>query len=248
MPAPASPHVRYPVMMQAWRRLAFLHWRYPPEVVQALLPAGLRVETFDGAAWVGLIPFLMDGVRPPYLPALPWLSRFPETNLRTYVTGPDDRSGIWFLSLDAARAPAALAGRLGYGLPYQWARMAVRVASDGAGGGEVVYRSRRRGPDVPGASCDARVALGAAYAEAELGPLDHFLTARFRLYGTLAGRLVAADAEHPPWQLRRARLLHLREDLVAAGGLPAPAGEPLVHAADGVAVRIGMWRPAGHKA
>src|SRR5262245_34843152 len=128
MRAPTARPVRYPVMMQHWRRLAFLHWRYPPDVVQALLPEGLRVETFDGDAWVGLIPFLMAGVRLPRVPALPWLSRFAETNVRTYVTGPDGRSGIWFFSLDAARAPAVLAGRVGYGLPYEWSAMTVRVA------------------------------------------------------------------------------------------------------------------------
>src|SRR2546423_2489451 len=103
MSMPVIPTVRYPVMLQEWRHLTFLHWRYRPDVIQALLPAGLTVQTMDGSAWVGLIPFLMSGVRPPRVPALPWLSRFPETNVRTYVSGPDGGTGIWFLSLHAAR-------------------------------------------------------------------------------------------------------------------------------------------------
>jgi hypothetical protein len=236
MYAPAPPQVR-PVMLQHWRWLTFLHWRYPAELVQARLPERLRVETFDGTAWVGLIPFLMDDVRAPRVPALPWLSRFPETNVRTYVRGPDGRTGIWFFSLDATRLPAVLTGRITYGLPYFWSSMSVRRA-----GGQVIYRARRRWPGAAGGRCDARVEFGAARPEAELTALDHFLTARYRLYSTLAGKLVAADAEHPPWSLRRVTVRQLRQDLVRATGLPAPDHDPVLHASDGVAVRIGGWR------
>src|SRR2546430_14347972 len=113
-------------------------------MVQALLPAGLTVQTFDGTAWVGLIPFLMVGVRAPGVPALPWLSRFPETNVRTYVRGRDGRSGIWFFSLDATRLPAVVAGRSGFGLPYPWAAVSVRRS-----GAMIAYRSRRPWPGPP---------------------------------------------------------------------------------------------------
>jgi uncharacterized protein len=237
--APLAPPVRRPVMFQHWRLLTFLHWRYPPATVQALLPAGLEVETFDGAAWVGLVPFLMDGVRPPGLPPAPWASRFPETNVRTYARGPDGRGAIWFLSLDAARLGAVLAARAGYALPYFWSRMSV---GPGAGrSGRLAYRCRRRWPGPRGARCDAEVELGAPFDPAELGPLDHFLTARYRLWTVVAGRLAAADAEHPPWRLRRARLLDLDQDLLGAAGLPPPRGSPVLHAADGVRVRIGAW-------
>jgi uncharacterized protein YqjF (DUF2071 family) len=225
-------------MCQDWRTLTFLHWRYPPEIIQELLPAGLEVDAFDGDAWVGLIPFLMDQVRPPRAPALPWLSRFPETNVRTYVRGPDGHTGIWFFSLEAARLPAVLAGRMGFGLPYQWAKMSLRSVDDA-----VAYHSRRRWPGLRGAYCDAQIELGEPFPEAELGSLDHFLTARFRLYSVLADRLVAADAEHPPWPLRHAWLGHLRQNLIQVAGLPTPRGQPLMHASDGVRVRIGMWHP-----
>src|SRR5215213_5625380 len=151
MRAPAPPHVQRPVMYHQWRRITFVHWRYPPQVVRPLVPAGLTVETFDGAAWVGLVPFLMDGVRTPGTPALPWLSRFPETNVRTYVRDGRGRSGIWFLSLDAARLPAVLGARAGYRLPYFWSDMAVRVAGD-----EVRYRCRRL-PPAARARCDVDV-------------------------------------------------------------------------------------------
>lgn len=235
---PAPPAVGAPVMLHRWQDVTFLHWRYPPAVVQALLPDRLTVDTFDGSAWVGLVPFQMAGVRAPFLPAVPWLSAFPETNVRTYVRGPDGRSGIWFFSLDADRLAPVLVARVTYGLPYCWASMSVRRDRD-----EVTYRSRRRWPGPAGAHCDARVEFGEAYRAVERGALDEFLTARFRLYSTIAGRLVAAPAAHPPWPLRRAELQALRQDLVTAAGLPDPDRDPIVHASDGVHVRIGSWRP-----
>src|SRR5262249_8618622 len=164
-----------PTIYQDCRVLTFLHWRYPPPAVQELLPPGIEVETCDGDAWVSLVPFLMDEVRAAGLPALPWLSRFPETNVRTYVRGPDGRAGIWFFSLDAARLPAGVAGRAGFGLAYRWSTMSVRHPADA-----VAYHSRRRWPGPAGAYCDAQVELGDPIAERDLGELDYFLTARFR--------------------------------------------------------------------
>jgi uncharacterized protein len=238
--APLAPTVTTAVMMHQWRQMSFLHWRYPVEAVQPLLPEGVAVHTFDGDAWVGLLPFLMDDVRPPWVPPLPWLSRFPETNLRTYVRGPDGATGIWFFSLDAARLPAVAAARLSLGLPYCWSQMSVRADGDA-----MVYRGRRRSPGPRGAGYAVRIRFGAAYREDELGPLDHFLTARYRLYSELLGRLVAVDVQHPPWPLRRAQLVELRQDLTGAAGLPRPHGPPLLHASPGVQVRIGLPDLAG---
>jgi uncharacterized protein YqjF (DUF2071 family) len=236
MNAPSSPRVARPVMYQHWRQLAFVHWRYPPDPVQALLPAGLAVHTFDGSAWVGLVPFLMDRVRAPVLPAFRWLSRFPETNVRTYVQDMRGRTGIWFLSLDAARLPAVLAARATYRLPYFWSAMSV------TGAGELSrYRCRRRWPGPAGSRCDADVEVGPPLAESGRDELAHFLTARHRLFTVVAGRLVVAEAEHPPWPLHSARLVRLDQDLVQAAGLPGPERAPLLHASPGVPVRIGRW-------
>jgi uncharacterized protein YqjF (DUF2071 family) len=223
-------------MYHRWNRISFIHWRYPATVVQQTLPAGLTVETFDGSAWVGLIPFLMEGVRAPLTPAVPWLSRFPETNVRTYVRDSQGRSGIWFLSLDAARLPVVLAARASYRLPYFWSDMALHGA-----GGRIGYRCRRRTPPHRTAHCHADVAMGPPLHEAERDELAHFLTARFRLFTVVAGRLAAAEAEHPDWPLHHAELQRLDQTLVRAAGLPAPVGEPLIHASPGVPVSIGMW-------
>jgi uncharacterized protein YqjF (DUF2071 family) len=220
-------------MFQDWRVLTFLHWRYPVDAIQRLLPPGVEVETCQGEAWVSLVPFLMDQVRAPGVPALPWLSRFPETNVRTYVRGRDGGSGIWFFSLDATRLPAVVAGRSGFGLPYRWAAMSVRRSGD-----MIAYRSRRRWPGPSGSYCDAEIEVGEPIADGDLGEVDHFLTARFRLYSVFAGRLVAVDAAHEPWPLHRARLGRLRQDLIEAAGLPGPDGPPLLHASPGVRVHL----------
>jgi uncharacterized protein YqjF (DUF2071 family) len=222
-------------VLQDWRELTFLHWRYPAGTVQALLPAGLTVDTYNGDAWVGLVPFLMDRVRPFGLPVLPWMSRFAETNVRTYVRGPDGRTGIWFFSLDAARLPAVLAGRAGFGLPYFRAAMTVRSAR-----GAIAYHSRRLWPGPRTASLDAQVELGEPVGP---GPLETFLTARFRLYSKVAGRLVSVDAVHEPWPLYRAELAYLRQNLIEAAGLPTPTHEPVTYASTGVRVRLGGPRP-----
>ena len=208
--------------------------RYPAGVVQRLLPPGLTVQEFDGSAWIGLVPFTMSGVRFPASPALPWMSRFPETNVRTYVTGPDGSQGIWFFSLDAARLAPVVVGRTTYRLPYLWSRMRVKASAD-----RFEYTSARRWPGPRGARCDAVVVRGRTV---EPSPLEYFLTYRFQLYSVIRGQLVQAYAAHGPWPLCSGRLESLSQTVIEAGGLPTPEGEPLVHTSPGVAVRIGGWR------
>ncbi|MDI6103096.1 DUF2071 domain-containing protein [Actinoplanes sp. NEAU-A12] len=223
-------------MIQRWRRMTFLHWRYPVEAVGPLLPAGLTPDAEDGQVWVGMLPFLMDEVRPPWVPGLPWLSTFPETNLRTYVRGPDGGAGIFFFSLDAARLPAVVAARVGLNLPYRWSRMSLRTDGD-----VTEYRGNRL-YEPRGAGYRVRVRTGEAFPIAELGQIDHYLTTQYRLYTVVGGRLVSVDVWHPPWVLHRAEVLDLRQDLTAAAGLPAPHGSPLVHSSPGVRTRIGLPR------
>lgn len=230
------PEVTRPVMYHRWSHMSFIHWRYSPALIQSTLPPGLTVEEFDGSAWVGLTPFLMEDVRVPGTPALPWLSRFPETNVRTYVRDPQGRGGLWFLSLDAGRLLPVLGARAGYRLPYYWSDMSVRAED-----GRRAYRCRRRRPGPVGARCDADVELGAPLADAERDELTDFLTERYRLFTVIGGRPAHAEVEHRPWPLHHARLTHLDQDLLQAAGLTVPEGDPILHASPGVRVRVGMW-------
>lgn len=223
-------------MRHRWESLTFLHWGYPVEEVQRLLPPGLSVEPWEGRAWVGLVPFRML-VKPPLGPAIPLLSRFPETNVRTYVTGPDGEPGVWFFSLDAANPAAVTAARLAFGLPYYLSRMNVADGGDG-----VRYRSSRlaRGRGRPGHRIE--VVPGPGIPPGDLSEFDHYLTARFRLWARNRGAVFSTEVEHDPWPLRRATVRILDQDLVQDAGLRAPEGDPVVHYSDGVEVRIGRPR------
>jgi len=220
-------------MRQTWNYVTFLHWPYDPAVVRPFLPRELELDLFDGAAWVGLVPFLITGLTLPRWPALPWLSRFPETNVRTYVVDRAGRRGVWFFSLDAARLAAVVGARTGYGLPYFWAKMRVRNDPH-----HVRYRSRRR--FLRGHS-DLTIEKGGLMPEQS--ERDIFLTARFRLYARWLGRIVCARAEHRQWPLHTARVLRLRDSLVREAGLPQPQGDALAHFAPRVDVRVGPPEP-----
>jgi uncharacterized protein YqjF (DUF2071 family) len=229
--------VRHPVMLHRWEELAFLHWPYHPRIVQRLLPTALEVDTFEGAAWVGLIPFQLRIRLPTWAPEVPWFSHFPEINLRTYVRGPDGRTGIWFLSLDAPRLLPLLVARTWYGLPYAWARTRLRRA-----GRLVLFESRRLwDPGHPA----SRIALdcGDPLRTGEVTDLDRFLTARFGLWTLGRTGLAHSQVDHHPWRLRQARLLHLEEDLMEAAGLPRPTTPPLLRYSSGMAVRFGRRVP-----
>ena len=230
-----------PIMRQRWERLTFLHWGFDPDAVQRLLPPGLTVQTWDGAAWVGLVPFFMR-VATPDGRRVPWASNFCETNVRTYVRDDADRCGIWFFSLDAARLGAVVVARATpYRLPYFWASMRL-----GQRGNELAYLSRRLEPAslTSPASSRIKIAVGDPIPADQVTEFEHFLTARWMLFsvspsGGPRGRRLAARACHARWPLHRATARLVDDQLITAAGLPAPAGAPLVHYSPGVDVAIG---------
>lgn len=216
-------------MLQRWRWLTFLHWRYEPAQLARFIPAPLKLDTFDGRAWVGLTPFVLDGLRFPFAPAVPWISRFPETNVRTYVRGPDGVRAVWFFTLEADRLLAVVAARALYGLPYRWSSMRVDRTET-----TIAYRSHRRWPFGTGFT-DVAVQPGPPL---QLGDLENFLTARYRLYSLRRGQLVFANIHHQPWPLRTGRILRLDENLVQHSGLSRPQGAPILHHSTDIAVSI----------
>jgi uncharacterized protein YqjF (DUF2071 family) len=230
------PHrVAHPVFRQQWRDLTMLHWPVDPGLVAPLLPDGTVPDVLDGRTWVGLVPFEMAGIRVLGTPSLPWVSGFPETNVRLYAVDGAGRRGVVFRSLEAARLLPVLVAQAAYALPYRWARMSIRHGVvDGSP--TVAYETSRRWPGPRGAGGLVRVQVGERYAADEL---SLFLTARWGLFSRFhGGRAAWAPVDHGPWPLHRARLLHLSDDLVAAAGLRV-AGEPHVLWSPGVDVRIG---------
>ena len=226
-------------MVQQWRDLAYIHWRYDPATVQALLPKGLEVDTFDGAAWVGLIPFSMRGITVPRMPPVPYFGSFPEINVRTYVRR-EGVPGVWFFSLDVNRLIPAVVARTTYLLPYCWGRAANRIEGN-------LLRSNvtRRWPTR--AHSTTTVEIGQPIAKSD--DLSVFLSARWGLYSRgFFGGLMYAPVDHEPWPLHEAHLKEIDQNVVQAAGLPAPTGEAHVMFSPGVSVRIGLPHRVGWRA
>jgi len=244
-PEPPVPVTRE-VMRMWWLDLAFIHTPVEPAAVEALLPSDLRVDTWPDdngieRAWIGLVPFVMK-VGLPGGRAIPWFGTFPETNVRTYVLGPDGTPGVWFCSLEAGGLAATATARAVYGLPYFWADMRVDHHDD-----IWTYESTRRWPRGQGQPRHhSRVRVGDRIAADDVTDFEHYLSGRWGLYSRWPtpnrGITVYAAVDHPRWELHRAELLDLDDSLVVAAGLPEPAGDPIVHWTPGVEVRIGRPR------
>lgn len=200
-------------MSQRWEELTFLHWRVDPGLVAPLLPRGTTPDLFDGATYVGLVPFRLADAGVARGPAVPWLGTFAETNVRLYSVDAAGQRGVVFRSLEAARLAVVLAARVGFGLPYTWARMRVDRTPT-----TITYTTARRLPGPRGAGGRIVVEPGERIAEPDL--LAQFLTARWGLHTRHLGRLLYVPNEHEPWPLHHARLVHLDDSLVAAAGLP----------------------------
>jgi uncharacterized protein YqjF (DUF2071 family) len=225
--------VRRTVFTQGWREVTFLHWAVDPARVAPLLPDGTRPDEFDGATYVGLIPFRMRRIGLLGAPGLPYLGSFAETNVRLYSVDAQGRRGVVFRSLEADRLLPVLAARWVARLPYLWSRM--RIERDGD---RITYRAARRWPGPRGAG--GRIVVRTGDRLREPGPLPLFLTSRWGLHQTTGGRLAYWPNEHPAWPLHTAELLALTDDLIPAAGLPAVAAGPdSVLFSPGVDVRFG---------
>jgi len=232
-PLPAGPWV----MAQTWHDLLFAHWPIATAALRPQLPAQLEIDTFDGQAWLAVVPFRMSGVRLRATPAMPWLSSFPELNVRTYVTI-RGKPGVWFFSLDAGNPLAVAIARAWFHLPYFRARMFC-AENDGW----IHYRSERthRG-STAGALQSQYRPIGEVFS-ARPGTLEHFLTERYCLYTTDAlGQLIRGEIHHPPWTLQLAEASFTPNTIAQASGFTLPQfPSPLLHFARRQEVLV--WRP-----
>jgi uncharacterized protein YqjF (DUF2071 family) len=224
------------VMHQDWHHLLFLHWEVPPQELQPLVAPELTIDTFDGQAYVGLVPCTLSGVRPVLTPPLPWISSFHEINVRTYVHHSGRDPGVWFFSLDASSAIAVAAARAAYKLPYFHASMDFEQID-----GMFDFQSKRddpRGP-APATSHIRYAPMDGIVKHAAPGSLEFFLVERYVLYTTDdEHRLHRARIHHKPYPLQRADLLECEESMVWAAGIKRPQTAPLRHYASEVNVKV----------
>lgn len=223
-----------PVGTQRWRELLFLHWCVSRDALRALVPASLELDTYDGRAWVGLVPFVMRDIRSAWMPRSFGLD-FLETNLRTYVHH-RGRPGVYFFSLEASSWLAVEVARAVWKLPYEHARM-----STSRDGDTIDYASTRKRD--PSARCRVRYTVGEALGPSEPGSLEHFFLERYLLFSERAGRLFEGQVHHAPYPAHRVEVHALDEGLFAAAGLPPTTRPPeLLHYSPGVDVDVfGPW-------
>jgi uncharacterized protein len=223
-------------MYQTWGKLLFLHWPVAAELLQPLIPSRLRLDTFEGQAWVSVTPFTMWGIRPIFFPPLPVLSQSHELNVRTYVHM-EGVPGAWFFSLDASNALAVLGARLSLGLPYFRARMRLQEHQ-----ADIHFTSTRTHPGAPVAQFEGTWSRGEPRPSPLPDTLDFFLVERYCLYTTRRGQLYRVRIFHRPWPLCRVERLSFTSTMLESQGLPAPSEDPLLHA-QGESIRVGIWPP-----
>jgi uncharacterized protein YqjF (DUF2071 family) len=208
---------------QTWCDLLFAHWPIPAAALRPLVPAELTIQEFDGSAWIGVVPFRMQGVMRRPLPDLPGVSAFPELNLRLYVEA-EGKPGVWFLSLDAANRLAVWAARRFFHLPYFHSAMSLAGTPQ-----RVDYRSLRRAEPAGLAFVGSYAPTGPVY-QATHGSLEHWLTERYCLYArSPRGELLRAEVHHHPWPLQPAEAEIERNELLAPHGLSVEGAPALLH-------------------
>ncbi len=230
-PIPSSPW-RW---RQSWSDLLFAHWPIPAKDLRPLVPAGLEIQEFDSTSWVGVVPFRMHGVMLRPFPDMPYVSAFPELNLRLYVER-DGKPGVWFLSLDATNPLVVWAARRFFHLPYVRARISLEEDSTG-----IRYLSDRVGGESPVRFHASYRSVGEPY-ESEPGTLEHWLTERYCLYAQSPdGKLYRADVHHHPWPLQRAAAEVEKNELLKPHGLELHGPPALLHFSRRVDVVV--WSP-----
>jgi len=217
-PMPGMPWL----MTQSWHDLLFAHWRVDLFEIRRAVPAAFDLDLFDGAAWLGIVPFHMTNVGLRATPMVPWISAFPELNVRTYVRVAD-RPGVYFFSLDAARGLAVAAARALLNLPYYTADMMIDLRRDG-----LVYESVRRS--------HKQVQFKAVYEPISgpfapsVGSIEYFLTERYCLYHrTRHGHPYRLEIHHRPWSLQLARATITTNTMATASELTLNGAPALLH-------------------
>ncbi|HEX4668530.1 MAG TPA: DUF2071 domain-containing protein [Solirubrobacterales bacterium] len=210
-------------MGQTWAQLLFAHWPLTTQALEHVVPPQLRLDTYDGSAWIGITPFLVEGLRLRGTAPLPWVSSFAEINVRTYVSV-GGKPGIFFLSLDASSCAAVQAARPAYRLPYFRSRIATGADPEGFS-----FAAVRTSADGPPACFKARYGPAGEELVNRPGSLERWLAERYCLY-TLdeRQRILRGEIHHPPWPLRPAWAEIETNTMAVPYGLSLQ-GPPLLH-------------------
>jgi hypothetical protein len=211
-------------MHQSWHDLLFAHWPIHPALMRKAVPEQLPLDLYEGQAWIAVVPFRMSNVRPRFIPPVPWLSAFPELNVRTYVSI-GGKAGVYFFSLEAANRIAVQIARTTFNLPYFNAEMKLTDSGEW-----IDYVSRRTHANAPRAEFKGRYRPVSAPYESQKGTLENWLTERYCLYSLdKRNRVYRGEIQHIPWPLQKAEAEIELNTMTLPPGLPLPAQPPLLH-------------------
>ncbi|MFL5733995.1 MAG: YqjF family protein [Chloroflexia bacterium] len=219
-PRPTGPWV----ITQTWRNLLFAHWPVPPDLLRPLVPGGLELDTFDGEAWVAVVPFRLTNIRMRPFPEVPFTDQFLELNVRTYVVG-DGKPGVFFLSMEADNRWAIALARSLYYLPYLYSRISFNMKGD-----TVYFRHRRMEREAREAEFVAAYSPTSETFTTDPGTLEYWLTERYCCFGVNESNAICrADIYHLPWRLQKAQADIRVNTAALSHGIELPAKEPLLH-------------------
>lgn len=217
-----------------WHDVLFLHWPVKKEGLRPHIPEPLNIETFDGTAWLGIVPFTMSNIRPRYIPSVPYISNFPELNIRTYVND-GTTSGVWFHSLDASSWFSVQIARLSYSLNYYHADMEVKTTGD-----TIEYHSKRKSYE-PGEFHYKGSYKPTGELANDPGSLENFLTKRYYLFSSdNEGTVYKGAISHDPWTLQN---VEQEIDHLLIEGHPSPHNKSPVSALYASHETVKAWLP-----
>lgn len=232
---PKASHIPWPlpnkpwIMTQTWRDILFIHRPVAPAFIRQAVPDRLQLDTYEGTAWISVVPFYMSGIRLRGCPPMPFTSRFPQLNVRTYVTY-GARPGVYLFSADAANRIVGKLARLVYHLPYRYAEMEMTAQHAG-----VTYSSRREN-GTQAFRCRYKP-VSEPYRSNE-GTLEHWLTERYVLYTVNKRRVYRGAIHHPPWSLQKAEADIEQNTMIPPSIRPKEGASPLLHFAERQDVRL----------
>jgi uncharacterized protein YqjF (DUF2071 family) len=228
-PLPDSPWIG----RQTWSNLLFAHWPVDSTLLKPLIPHELNLQEFKGTAWISVVPFMMENVMLRGLPNLPWISFFPELNVRTYVEF-GDKPGVWFFSLDAANALAVITARTFLNLPYFRSKMSLQFENN-----FIDYTSKRKFSEV---TFIAKYKPVSEIHATSKGTLEYWLTERYCLYTkSKKGVLKRLEIHHHPWPLQKAEFVIIENNLFTPLGLSIEGPPALVHFSK--TLDVATWAP-----
>jgi hypothetical protein len=220
-------------MKQVWRDLLFIHYEIDPDQIQSQLPKGLEVDIFEGKTYIAVVPFHMTGIRPRFLPSLPYISNFAELNVRAYVQR-KGKQGVWFFSLDAANPIAVEIARSFFYLPYMNASMQFSEKNQ-----RIKYSSFRKDKRGKNAELILEYEPVSEVYYSQKKTLENWLTERYCLYSVdKKGNIYRGEIHHQPWQLQKAKMNLTENTMLSSHDLTIQPQEPILHFSKYIEVAI----------